>query len=144
MSQKFQKNNLKDDLTRVAASDPSLKTLDLTASTRFLSLTSMQKDKAISLLGQGPSSNGTGLGGGNIARCAGSAAEPAPGIGHKLTTCAGGLAPAGAAIASVGAVKDQVVSDYADLAVAACRAAADGSNAWTAAVVKAHFAKADL
>ena len=27
---------------------------------------------------------------------------------------------------------------------AACRAAADGSNAWTAAVVKAHFAKADL
>ena len=31
---------------------------------------------------------------------------------------------AGAAIASVGAVKDQVVSDYADLAVAACRAAA--------------------
>ena len=27
---------------------------------------------------------------------------------------------------------------------AACRAAADGSNSWTAAVVKAHFAKADL
>ena len=27
---------------------------------------------------------------------------------------------------------------------AACRAAADGSNSWTADVVKAHFAKADL
>ncbi len=32
----------------------------------------------LSLLGQAPSSNGPGLNGGNLARCAGSAAEPAP------------------------------------------------------------------
>ena len=37
ISQMFQKNTLRDELTRVAASDPSLTELDLSGSTRFLS-----------------------------------------------------------------------------------------------------------
>ena len=55
ISQLFQKNqdSLRDDLTRVAASDPSLKLLDLSGSTRFMSLTAVQKGQAIGLLAQG-------------------------------------------------------------------------------------------
>ena len=49
----FQKNTLRDELTRVAASDPSLTELDLSGSTRFLSLTPVQKGQAIGLLAQG-------------------------------------------------------------------------------------------
>ena len=53
ISQIFQKNSLRDELTRVAASDPGLKLLDLSGSTRFMSLTAMQKGRAIGLLAQG-------------------------------------------------------------------------------------------
>jgi hypothetical protein len=53
ISQLFQKNSLRDELTRVAASDPSLKLLDLSGSTRFMSLTAVQKGQAIGLLAQG-------------------------------------------------------------------------------------------
>ena len=53
ISQLFQKNSLREQLTRVAASDPSLKVLDLSGSTRFMSLTVKQKGQAIGLLAQG-------------------------------------------------------------------------------------------
>ena len=53
ISQLFQKNSLREQLTRVAASDPSLNVLDLSGSTRFMSLTAKQKGQAIGLLAQG-------------------------------------------------------------------------------------------